>query len=220
LNFIFVNCNGTALRLKQKEFETMPYPLVLMVMDMQIDFIEPEGVYQRLGGLDPANVRAIVPNVKAIMEKAKTAKIPIIGTKFTVLAGLEGEAIGLGHLEQLRPFLKQAGFRQGSAGQQILVELPKPDYEIEKTRFNAFYSSPLEGLLKALAVKTLIFTGIASYGAVEATAREAIVRDYDVIILSDCCASFTPKLHDSAMTNLSALGTVTTSDRFSFDGEL
>jgi nicotinamidase-related amidase len=185
-------------------------------MDMQNDFLTPKGVYRRLGGLDPTAAGAIIPSVKLAMEKAKTAGVPIIGTKFTVLTGLKGEAIGLGHLEKLRPFLKQEGFRQGTNGHNFVAELPKPDYEVLKTRFSAFYASPLEAILKALGAKTLVMTGIATYGAVEATAREAIVRDYEVITLSDCCASFSLMLHESALTNLAALGQVTTIDKFEF----
>jgi nicotinamidase-related amidase len=191
--------------------------MALLVLDMQNDFLTPKGVYRRLGGLDVTQVSAIIPNVKTAMEKAKSAGVPVIGTKFTVLTGLKGEAIGLGHLEKLRPFLKQEGFRQGSEGHNFVAELPKPDYEVLKTRFSAFYASPLEAILKSLGVKTVVMTGVATYGAVEATAREAIVRDYEIVTLSDCCASFSPMLQESALTNLAAMGQVTTVDKFGFE---
>ncbi len=186
----------------------MSSKMALMVFDMQVDFCHPEGVYHRLGGFGLEGIEAIVPHIRQVMEAARTARIPIIGTKFTAFSDLDGKAIGLGHVAELRPFLLQEGFRQGSAGQQIIPELPRPDYEVEKTRFSAFYSTLLEALLRALKVEQLILTGIATNGAVEATARDAIMRDLKTTTLRDCTASFSPKLHEASLANLASLGRV------------
>lgn len=180
----------------------------LMVFDMQLDFCHPEGVYHRLGGFNLDGIKAITPRIAQVMEAARAAQIPIIGTKFTVFVDLEGKAIGLGHLAELRPFLAQEGFRQNSPGQQIIPELPRPDYEIEKTRFSAFYSTLLDALLRALKVERLILTGIATNGAVEATARDAVMRDMSTITLGDCTTSFNPALHEVSLANLGSLGRV------------
>lgn len=182
--------------------------LALLVFDMQVDFCHPEGVYHRLGGFNLDAINKITPRIRQVMETARAARIPIIGTKFTVFSDLDGKAIGLGHLAELRPFLAQEGFRQGSAGQQIIPELPRPDYEIEKTRFSAFYSTLLDALLRALKAERLILTGIATNGAVEATARDAIMRDLSTTILRDCTASFNPALHQASLANLASLGRV------------
>ena len=172
----------------------------------------PDGVYQRVGGLPGEGIAAIIPNIRMAMEAGRAARIPIIATKFTIFSDLKGEAIGLGHIGQLRSFLLREGFRQGSPGQQVISELPNPDYEIEKTRFSAFYSSLLESLLRALKVQQLVLTGIATNGAVEATARDAIMRDYEVTTLSDCVSSFNPGLHQASLLNLAALGQILKSE--------
>ncbi len=186
----------------------MSYEQALLVIDMQMDFCHPNGVYQHLGNLPGTGIQAIIPNIRLMMEVARARRIPIIATKFTVFTDLDKKAIGLGHLGQLLPFLQQEGFRQGSPGQQIIPELPHPDYEIEKTRYSAFYSSPLEALLRALQVKELILTGIATNGAVEATAHDAIMRDYEIVTLKDCVTSFAAALHEASLLNLAAMGQV------------
>ncbi len=185
-----------------------------MVFDMQVDFCHANGVYQRLGGLPGEGIQAIIPNVRRAMLAAQQHKVPVIATKFTAFQDLDGEAIGLGHVAQLRPFLLKEGFRQGSAGQQVIPELPRPDYEVEKTRFSAFYSSSLEALLRALQVQELVLTGIATNGAVEATARDAVMRDYEIITLEDCVTSFGAALHQASLTNLAAMGKISTSEEW------
>ena len=186
----------------------------LLVFDMQVDFCHPDGVYQRLGNLPGDGIAAIIPNVRRAMEAARLARLPIIATKFTVFTDLDGKAIGLGHVGQLRPFLGEAGFRQGSPGQAVIPELPRPDYEVEKTRFSAFYSSSLEALLKALGVRQLVLTGIATNGAVEATARDALMRDYELITLTDCVTSFNPTLHAAALLSLASMGQTLTAEEW------
>ncbi len=174
----------------------------LMVFDMQVDFCQPQGVYHRLGGFNLSGIKEITPPIQKVMEVARAARIPIIGTKFTVFAGLNAKAIGLGHLSELRPFLMQEGFRQNSPGQKIIPELPRPNYELEKTRFSAFCSTLLEALLRALKIERLILTGIATNGAVEATAGDAIMRDMQTTTLRDCTASFSPTLHEASLASL------------------
>ncbi len=186
----------------------------LIVFDMQGDFCHLEGVYQRLGKLPGDKIAAIIPNIRRVMEAGRKMHFPIIATKFTIFTGLQGEAIGLGHIGQLRPFLQEEGFRQNSPGHRVISELPEPDYEVEKTRFSAFYSSPLEALLRALKISRLVLTGIATNGAVEATARDALMRDFELITLSDCVTSFNADLHQASLLNLAAMGRLLSSSHW------
>lgn len=186
---------------------------VLMVMDMQRDFCSREGVFAR-NGFSVDAIETIVPRIKRVMEASKRHRIPIVASKLTVLTDLDGSAMGLGHLAKLRPFLAKEGFRDGSPGHQLLPELPKPDYEFRKWGYSAMYQTELEKLLRALNAETVVFTGIATNGVVEGTARDASMREFEVVTLSDCVAGYNQALHEASLKNLANIGRVMTSEEF------
>lgn len=187
--------------------------VVLMVMDMQNDFCSREGVFAR-NKFSVAAIDEITPNIRRVMEAAKAKKIPIVATKLTILEDLDGKAMGLGHLLKLRPFLVQEGFRAGSWGHEMISELPKPDYEVRKWGWSAIYQTELEKILEALGARTLVFTGVATNGVVEGTARDAGMRGYEIVTLSDCVAGYDQKLHNASLVNLANMGKVITAKEF------
>jgi nicotinamidase-related amidase len=63
------------------------------------------------------------------------------------------------------------------------------DYFVLKPKHSGFYATTLDVLLEYLKVDTLIITGIAANICVLFTANDAYMRDYDLIIPSDCTAS-------------------------------
>lgn len=187
--------------------------MVLMVMDMQGDFCNRDGVFARNGfSVDP--IQMIIPRIARAMEECRRRRIPIVASKLTVLTDLDGQAMGLGHLAHLRPFLAKEGFRDGTPGQAVIPELPRPDYEFRKWGYSAMHQTELEKLLRALRAETLVFTGIATNGVVEGTARDASMREYEVVTLSDCVAGYNPKLHEASLLNLANIGRVITSEEF------
>jgi nicotinamidase-related amidase len=81
--------------------------------------------------------------------------------------------------------------RENSRGHEI-VSLLRPeedDYFVLKPKHSGFFSTTLETLLRYLGSHTLIITGIAGNFCVLFTANDAYMRDYDLIIPSDCTAS-------------------------------
>ena len=70
----------------------------------------------------------------------------------------------------------------------IVPELaPRPgDAVISKHRFSAFFETPLDSILRARGIDTLIFTGATTSICVESTVRDATFRDYRCIVLRDC----------------------------------
>ena len=73
-----------------------------------------------------------------------------------------------------------------------IVELLKPgedDYFVLKPKQSGFYSTTLDLLLQHLGARTLILTGFATDICVLFTASDAHLRDYRLLIPSDCVAS-------------------------------
>lgn len=85
---------------------------------------------------------------------------------------------------------------------QRLAELLRPgteDYFVLKPRHSAFFSTTLDLLLKHLGVRTLILVGFAGNLCVLFTANDAYLREYRLIVPSDCIASNTPEDNRQAL---------------------
>jgi len=92
--------------------------------------------------------------------------------------------------------------RENSRGHEI-VSLLRPeedDYFVLKPKHSGFFSTTLETLLRYLGSKKLILTGIAGNFCVLFTANDAYMRDYELIIPSDCTASNTTEENREALT--------------------
>lgn len=91
--------------------------------------------------------------------------------------------------------------RESSRGHEI-VSLLRPDeddYFVLKPKHSGFFSTTLETLLHYLGSKRLILTGIAGNFCVLFTANDAYMRDFDLIIPSDCIASNTAQENREAL---------------------
>ena len=79
----------------------------------------------------------------------------------------------------------------GTRGQAI-VELLKPerdDYFVLKPKHSGFFSTTLDLLLEHLGAKTLILAGLTGDICILFTAGDAFMRDYGLVIPSDCVVS-------------------------------
>ena len=73
------------------------------------------------------------------------------------------------------------------------------DYFVLKPKHSAFFSTSLDLLLSYLGARKLITTGFAADICVLFTANDAYMRDYELIVPSDCIAAET----DAARRNAS-----------------
>ena len=92
--------------------------------------------------------------------------------------------------------------REKSGGREIvsLLQPQEDDYFVLKPKHSGFFSTTLDTLLRYLGAKKLIVTGIAGNFCVLFTSNDAYMRDYDLIIPSDCTASNTAEENRQALT--------------------
>jgi nicotinamidase-related amidase len=76
------------------------------------------------------------------------------------------------------------------------------DLVVTKHRVSAFAGTDLDMLLRAREIHTLILFGIATSGVVLSTLLEACDADYQLAVVSDCCADLDGPLHEALMTRL------------------
>ncbi len=70
----------------------------------------------------------------------------------------------------------------------------------------------MEWMLARAGIDTLIFGGIVTNGGVASTVRDAHVRDFHTIVLSDGCAAFKQADHAASIASLATISEITTVD--------
>jgi nicotinamidase-related amidase len=76
------------------------------------------------------------------------------------------------------------------------------DIIVTKKRISAFAGSDLEVVLRANGIQHMVLTGIATSGVVLSTLREAADKDYQLTVLSDCCADADEEVHRVLTTKI------------------
>ena len=69
------------------------------------------------------------------------------------------------------------------------------DVMVRKVRVGAFTTTDLDEQLHARGIDTLVLAGISSSGVVLSTVREAMDRDYRIVVLEDACADPDAEVH-------------------------
>ncbi len=70
------------------------------------------------------------------------------------------------------------------------MDVREGDIIVDKPRFDSFYGTDLEVILRSSGIDTIILGGINTNVCVDTTAREAAVREFRVLFLSDGTANF------------------------------
>jgi ureidoacrylate peracid hydrolase len=178
-----------------------PERAALVLVDLQNDFLHPEGAYGR-GGANAAEIAALPERLAPIVEAVRNRGGWIVSTHFTLVPGRDGEPLISPHLKALRPFLGKGDFVPGSFGHALVDELAPADFAVDKVAYSAFYMSRLEWVLRKAGIDRLAFAGIVTNGGVAATVRDAHVRDFESVVISDGCAAFRREIHDATITSL------------------
>lgn len=132
-------------------------------------------------------------NIAILKRKARQAKIPVIYVNDN-----------FGKWRSDFKKLLTHCLKDGTRGKPI-VELLRPeedDYFVLKPKHSGFFSTTLDILLQYLKVKTLIITGLTTDICVLFTANDAYMRDFNLIIPSDCVASIEEKENEHALQHI------------------
>lgn len=173
----------------------------LLVVDVQNDFCHDDGALSKAG----RNVRAVrqmVARLETLLAQARKAGVQVIHVRMATSALTKSEA----YLEHR---IRRSGAdnkvcEEGSWGAEFYQLTPEPGEPIiTKHRYSPFVGTNLETILKAKGVKTLIVTGVTTDVCVESAARDAFMRDYYVVFLSDCTGVDDPAVQKATEERIS-----------------
>ena len=185
-----------------------PRRTALLTIDLQNDFLHPQGAYGRAGQTAPA-IAALPARIRPVRDALRAAGGLHVSAQFTLVPGPDGPLIS-GHLKALRPFLGVGDFAPGSWGHALVDDLQTPDFTVEKVAYSAFWQTRLEFILRKCGIETLIVGGIVTNGGVASTVRDAHLRDLPTVLLTDGCAAFREDVHAATLTSLGTVCAQTT----------
>ncbi|MTD58344.1 cysteine hydrolase family protein [Amycolatopsis pithecellobii] len=189
----------------------------LIVIDMQNGFCHPEGSLPKLGHA-LAGADAAVAGAAVAVSSAREQGMPVIFTRHVYRPGFSDEGPWLtGRSPDLAAV---GGLLAGSWDGDVVDELnvAKDDLIVDKCRLDAFQWTSLEPLLRGLGVTELVACGVVTNFCVETTVRSAIMRDFEVTLLEDCCAAQTPRLHEIGVEVMRDCGFATVTRVAAFAG--
>ena len=176
-----------------------PASSALLVIDMQNAFCHAEGTLG-ISGVDITPARATIGPVRRLIESFKVHGLPVIWTQQVHLDPDASRARKVLAAHTARR--KQVSALSGSWDAAIIDELADlatdPTYVVVKHRFGAFYQTRLQALLDMLGTRALFVVGLTANACVETTIREAYLRDYDVVAVTDAIAAVRPQWIETA----------------------
>lgn len=179
-----------------------PARTALVVVDMQVAFMEP-------GSAQEVPVaRDIVPNINrlagalrdqggAVAWVYNTFGDDMLEDWSSFFRGTYGNGLPEKVIDNLRA---------GAPGQALWPDLDVQDGDlmVEKNRFSAFLpgSSDIERQLKDRGIETVLITGTLTNVCCESSARDAMMRNFHVVMISDGNATYTDSIHNASLNSM------------------
>jgi len=188
--------------------------IALVIVDLQNDFLSPQGAYAR--GKTVSSEAILLPErLVPVAQLVKKHHGLVAASLFTLWPDVDGQPMISSHLLERRPFLQKGDFAPGSWGQaNVDVLTPLVDVAVCKVAYSAFFNTQLDWILRRAGINTVVVCGIVTNGGVASTVRDAHMRDYQTVVLSDGCATFTETAHQAALTDMSSVAQVITCKQF------
>jgi len=167
----------------------------LVIVDMQNAFAAKGGVFD-LAGVDISKTAEVIGVIRRILDGARKAGIAVVYLQMGYKVDLSDSGgpdspnwykeFAL-ILMRKRPELKGKILTEGTEDFEIVDELrPHPeDIVVKKSRYSGFAGTELDSLLRSRQIRSLFFAGMATNVCVESTLRDAFVRDYWPILITD-----------------------------------
>jgi ureidoacrylate peracid hydrolase len=177
-----------------------PSAAAVLVIDVQNDYVHPEGAIGA-SGVDMSACVEMIPRLEALLERARAAGVLVVHTRNWHRPATDSQA-WRDRVTRTWTLDDRPG-RAESWGAEFYRVLPRTGEEVvSKFRYDAFLGTNLEYLLRAREIRTVICTGVATNVCVESTARAAHMRDFNVVLVADCCASAETELHEATLINI------------------
>ncbi len=191
-----------------------PDRTALVVIDMQNAFCKPNAP------VEVPKSRDIVPNINRL-----AAKLRDLGGDVVWIVSEFNHHGGRRDWENFFKYIVASDVRErtmtymepGAEGVLLWHELDEKDDDIflEKNRYSCLApgASPLERVMRSRNIENLLIAGTKTNVCCETTARDAFDIDFNVVMVSDCCAALSDREHLATLESIiQQFGDVLTTD--------
>ena len=171
---------------------------IYLVLDMMNDLIHADGPNGKGPYGEQSRERDIIAKTRAAIDKARAAGVDIGFVRV-------GFSPDYRECPPNSPIFSGARkndiFKLGDWGTQTHPDLGQreEDIDIVKHRVSPFYSTTLEAVLRAKGIGRIYCSGISTNAVVQAVVRDGHDRDYEIVVLEDCCCGLSAREHEIAI---------------------
>jgi ureidoacrylate peracid hydrolase len=178
----------------------------LLVIDMQNDFVHPEGVtavwmrrrLEQAGMAVPAGptlTERMVPALQELVAEARAVGVPVVWVRMELDDTTRDRFMSAEGWHPCEP---------GSWGAEWYAGLGPVEGEavVVKRRHSAFFGTDLAAQLRERDIDNVVVTGTATMGCVESTVRDAYAHDFWAVVISDCSGQMDEEAHRIAVERM------------------
>jgi len=196
-----------------------PKKTALIVVDMQKYQVQKDYIaYKSADKITPGILdyfvseveNKVIPNLQKLIDFCHEVKIPVIYTKFSsfMTDGSDLSKTTKFINDFTKDLLGDVAFPYIFHPSSDIIDELKPvdqDFVLQKNTSGTFTSTRLDSFLKNMNIETVLVSGVVTNFCVYATAREASDYGFQVVIIDDCCAAWSPEIHQATLTSFGLL---------------
>jgi nicotinamidase-related amidase len=186
-----------------------------LVLDMINDIVHDDGPNGKGPMGEQLRQRGVIGRTKGAIAKARAAGLRI----GYVRVGFSPDYKECPANSPVFSRHRQNGWlKLGTWGCEVHPELTPEadDFDIVKHRVSPFYGTALEPMLRVLGARRLVMSGVSTNAVVQAAMRDGHDRDFECVLLEDCCAAFSAEEHQAAVAGLARFGSIVSSQDYAF----
>lgn len=174
---------------------------IYLVLDMQNDLVHPDGASGKGPLGEQVRSREVIARTAAAIAKARAKGVPVA---YVRVAFSDDHREANPNSQVFGPIARNGILKKDAWGGAVHDELAPQTHEwdIVKHRVSPFYATALEVLLRREGIERIYCSGVSTQAVVQATVRDAHDRDFEVLVLEDCCASPSPQEHENSMASI------------------
>jgi nicotinamidase-related amidase len=191
-----------------------PAHTALIVIDVQNDGVRADGWFAR-NGKDVSAAAGMLPRLIALVRAARRAGVLPVFIQQTTLPGNHSDSPAWLYFKTRDGRTRTDYELDGTWGHQVIdeLEVTDDDIRVKKFRPSGFHGTSLDAILKANGIRSVVTCGVITQGCVQATTMDASFHDYYTVLAEDCVASYSPALHENALTFLKSRYDAVTGDQ-------
>lgn len=188
---------------------------IYLILDMQNDLVHADGPNGKSPLGEQVRGRGVLENTGVALKKARDAGIAV----GFVRVGFSPDYHECPKNSPVFGGAPKAGlFMLGSWGTEIHPSLAQQpgDVQVTKHRVSPFHSTTLMAQLSAGGIERIYCSGVSTQSVVQATVRDGHDRDFDMVLIEDCCCAHSDEEHRNSIGSISRFCRTVTSTTVDF----